>query len=307
MIDERHLLSLDLNLLLLLKIIGEERNSRKAAERMFVTQSTVSKGLKKLRHQLGDDMFVRNKNGLEPTEYCEQILEQLPDVINSIGEMLSNKADVFDDTFSGSICIAISPTFYKPYSTAIIRHFNSLVPNATLKIVNWTWQTENDLINKNVHLAINYYPLDISKSIIQKPVCDIDFKFCVRKEHPLTKSPHTLSEFSHFPLVLAIQPSFANQKSHVERIFDESGLQTRVSFQSDQITLCYEKLKISDGFMPIHSGAKQELPAELQLIDIPFDELPFRRFGIYYPTPSKEAKITRWLAQEVSSLLKRFN
>jgi DNA-binding transcriptional LysR family regulator len=114
MIDERQLLSLDLNLLLLLKILGEERNSRKAAERMFVTQSTVSKGLKKLRQQFGNDMFVRNKHGLEPTEYCARILLQLPNIISSISEMLDDRIDAFDESFTGTICIAITPTLYKP-------------------------------------------------------------------------------------------------------------------------------------------------------------------------------------------------
>ncbi|MGF1696689.1 LysR family transcriptional regulator [Vibrio lamellibrachiae] len=308
MIDERRLFKMDFNLLLLLKILGEERNSRKAAERMFVTQSAISKGLKKLREQFDDELFIRHKRGIEPTEYCERLLVQLPRIIDSISGLLDEKLDSFEHDYDGVICLAISPTFYKPFSTEILKHFHEKVPNATLKIVNWSWQTEDDLINKHIHVAINYYPLDISKEITQKPISDVTFKLCVRKTHPLAQLTPTLNQIASFPIVVAILPSYASRESHIERILLDAGHNTKVSFQSDQIALCYEKLKISNGIMPIHSSAAVALPEELTLIDIEQQEIvPINKMGIYYSAPTEGAKLTRWVAQEVTNVIKKLN
>ena len=61
----------DLNLLRLMLVLLEERSVSRAAERLNVSQSAVSKQLTKLREQLGevlgDPLFIRTGRGLTPT------------------------------------------------------------------------------------------------------------------------------------------------------------------------------------------------------------------------------------------------
>lgn len=64
--DDNLLRKLDFNSLKLLKILGEERNTKRAAERMFLSQPAVSKQLKKLREEFADELFIRKQYGLEP-------------------------------------------------------------------------------------------------------------------------------------------------------------------------------------------------------------------------------------------------
>ena len=51
--------NIDANLLIIFKILWEERSSTKAAERLHITQSAVCQALKKLRVAFKDDLFVR--------------------------------------------------------------------------------------------------------------------------------------------------------------------------------------------------------------------------------------------------------
>lgn len=55
--------SLDLNLLLCLQLLLQERSVTKAAKRMNVTPSAVSKSLAKLRDWFDDPLFVKTPLG----------------------------------------------------------------------------------------------------------------------------------------------------------------------------------------------------------------------------------------------------
>lgn len=58
---------LDLNLLRVFETVMRERSVSLAAERLHITQSAVSNALNRLRAALDDPLFVRTRNGMEPT------------------------------------------------------------------------------------------------------------------------------------------------------------------------------------------------------------------------------------------------
>ena len=64
---KKSLSSLDLNLLLCLQLLMQERSVTKTANRMNVTPSAVSKSLSKLRAWFDDPLFVNTPLGLTPT------------------------------------------------------------------------------------------------------------------------------------------------------------------------------------------------------------------------------------------------
>ena len=55
---------IDLNLLVAMQVLLEERNVTRAAERMFVTQPAMSKTLLRLRTAFDDPLFTRSGRGL---------------------------------------------------------------------------------------------------------------------------------------------------------------------------------------------------------------------------------------------------
>ena len=65
--DIRELGRLDLNLLVALEALIEEGSVSKAAERLFITQSAMSKTLGRLRELFDDPLFIRRGSGMVPT------------------------------------------------------------------------------------------------------------------------------------------------------------------------------------------------------------------------------------------------
>ncbi|QOY72980.1 LysR family transcriptional regulator [Pseudomonas sp. OST1909] len=64
---------LDLNLFRVFSAIYSERNLTRAADMLFVSQSAVSHSLGRMRELLGDQLFVREAQGVVPTHFSERI------------------------------------------------------------------------------------------------------------------------------------------------------------------------------------------------------------------------------------------
>src|SRR3954447_6298287 len=58
---------LDLNLLRVFDAVMEERSVLRASQRICLSQSAVSHALARLREVLGDELFIRTPNGMQPT------------------------------------------------------------------------------------------------------------------------------------------------------------------------------------------------------------------------------------------------
>ena len=64
---------LDLNLLTVFDMLMQERNVTRAAERLHLSQSTVSHALGRLRTALDDPLFVMSRREMMPTERAKAL------------------------------------------------------------------------------------------------------------------------------------------------------------------------------------------------------------------------------------------
>ena len=76
--------ALDLNLIKVFDALLETRNVSRAADALGVSQSAVSHALARLRTLVGDPLFVRTGNRMEPTPRAQRLAEPLRDLL--VGE-----------------------------------------------------------------------------------------------------------------------------------------------------------------------------------------------------------------------------
>ena len=72
-----HINKLDLDLLVHLAVLLEERHVTRAANRCFLSQSAMSRQLERLREALGDELLLRTGRLHERTARGEQLLREL--------------------------------------------------------------------------------------------------------------------------------------------------------------------------------------------------------------------------------------
>jgi len=81
-----HLANLDLNLLRVFDVLLEERSVTRAGARLGLTPSAVSHALSRLRYHLGDELFQRDRQGMQPTR---KALEIGPSLHAALGQLQS--------------------------------------------------------------------------------------------------------------------------------------------------------------------------------------------------------------------------
>ena len=80
--------TLDLNLLRVLDALLHEGSTAKAGQRIGLSQPAVSAALKRLRHALGDPLFVRRGQGIEPTDFAEGLKGPLRSHLDGLQTLL---------------------------------------------------------------------------------------------------------------------------------------------------------------------------------------------------------------------------
>jgi DNA-binding transcriptional LysR family regulator len=79
----------DLNLLRVFDALLQERSATRAGERVGLSQPAVSAALSRLRHALGDELFVRQGNEMVPTPRALALAEPLHDALARLEQMLT--------------------------------------------------------------------------------------------------------------------------------------------------------------------------------------------------------------------------
>lgn len=292
---------IDLNLLKVLKALGEEQNTTKTAQRLFVSQSAISKSLKKLRLIFEDELFIRERHGLTPTPYCLDILAQLSEVFDSLDALLS-PSQLFDpQAFSREFRIAVNPMLLSTISRTLYPRLRALAPNARFQFISWSWDTESKLLNGLVDIGINFYPLDLSTYIKATPICDAHYQICTRKQGTFDQQGVNHTTIASTPFVLLIMPSYANAISVAEQHMNKEGISITVLARSDDLTSCLAMTEAEDCGFPVCSLVKNELSDRLTLVDFS-DEvtLPSFKIATYTSYVNTRKPIIQWLMSEIN-------
>ncbi len=79
---------IDLNLAVVFLALWEERSVLQAARRLSLSHAAVSAALARLRHTCDDPLFVRTKNGMEPTPRAAAMAQPLAEQVEGMHEMM---------------------------------------------------------------------------------------------------------------------------------------------------------------------------------------------------------------------------
>jgi DNA-binding transcriptional LysR family regulator len=101
------------------------------AERVFLSQSSVSEQLKKLEERVGQPLFVRSKQGMAATPAGAKLLDHARRIVALCDAAFD---DMLGRTLDGELRIAITD-YYRPHDVAeIIRRFASQHPRLRLHV-----------------------------------------------------------------------------------------------------------------------------------------------------------------------------
>lgn len=134
--------NVDLNLLLVLHAVLEERSATRAAKRLHVTQSAVSNALARLRVILGDALVVRNARGLTPTPRALELRPRLAALVREASLVLELPPAFDPETSRREFSLACADYYGAVIVPALVNLLRERAPHATLRV-----RTLDDLVN----------------------------------------------------------------------------------------------------------------------------------------------------------------
>lgn len=128
------LAAIDLNLLLVLDTVLQERSVARAARRLHVTPSAISNGLAKLRVALGDPLVTRQGRGIVATPRAKELAPSLAQALATLEHVVTRPgfdARVCNKTFTLAMADAGQITKL-PHLVALL---GKRMPEARLRVV----------------------------------------------------------------------------------------------------------------------------------------------------------------------------
>ncbi|MFH4621446.1 LysR family transcriptional regulator [Vibrio furnissii] len=194
---------IDLNLLVCLKVLSEELSVTRTANRLYLSQSAVSKSLAKLREQFDDPLFIRTSHGLKPTPKVVFLKPKLDILVNQL-ELITQPEQFSPQSSEYRFHIATVESVYP----LILPHFLPAIfsqgPNLNISTHAWTEQTFKKLQLGELDFGLTGKDIDINDArLTMMPPSDIceqeiyrDTQMCVvRKNHPALSRPWNLEQY----------------------------------------------------------------------------------------------------------------
>jgi LysR family transcriptional activator of mexEF-oprN operon len=130
--NRNDLRKVDLKLLIVFEMLMVERNSTRASQKLFVTQSAVSFALTKLRALYGDPLFIRDGRNLAPTQRAFEISEILVPALNLVSSAVKRTKEFDPSTSIETFYIGLSDDVAFGLLPIFLRQLRKEAPNILL-------------------------------------------------------------------------------------------------------------------------------------------------------------------------------
>lgn len=139
---------------LIIKVLAEEGNMRKAAERLFLSQPALSQRLQSIEKDWGQQLFIRSQKGLSPTPAGELVIQYA-------NETIQRKEEVFEvlhtltSKVHGTLKIACATIIGQNWLPKVLKDFVTLYPEAKIQLITgWSSEIVRSLYDGEAHIGI---------------------------------------------------------------------------------------------------------------------------------------------------------
>ncbi len=192
--------------------VAREQHFGHAAESCFVSQPTLSMGVKKLEEELGVALFERGKGGIAPTSAGERIIEQAQRVLEE-AERIKQIARHGSNPLCGPLRVGAIFTIGPYLLPHLVPELHNTAPQMPLQIdEDYTAGLIDKLKRGSIDVAILSLPLD-EPGIVTWPLYDEPFVIVIPSTHPWKRekeiTPQQLA--AEHPLMLGPGHCFRDQ------------------------------------------------------------------------------------------------
>lgn len=281
--------------------LAECLNFTRAAQRMHVTQSTLSHQIRQLEEELGQPLFDRIGRRVLLTEAGESFLgyaaKALREVDQGLNELRSGSA-----ALSGELRIGATPTFSMEFLPECLARFMARHPEVKIVAEELSAQDiASGLLAERLDLGVSYQPAE-TDALWFEPLRSEEMVLVVGRSHPFAQRRRVrMVELHRQPLVL-LTPGFATRRL-LDECFRHSGAEPLVAVEMNAV-MPMLGLVARTGLATIVS--EHALPLRGDLVAVPLEEpTPVRTPGLLWKQRPRQSAALRALAAEIRRMALR--
>lgn len=177
----------DLNLLVVLDVLLQERNVTRAGKRLHRTQSAMSHALGRLRDQLGDPILVRVGGEMRPTPKAERLAGEVSRVLRTIARVLAQEG-AFDPATTDRVFTLAGPDFVAATLPALLARMATRTPAAGVELLPAGPGMLRDVADGRVDVAIAPTAAPKADGLRSAPLVALDWAVYARGDHPAVRA-----------------------------------------------------------------------------------------------------------------------
>ncbi|MBR9884267.1 MAG: LysR family transcriptional regulator [Oceanospirillales bacterium] len=291
--------NIDLNLIRTFVVLYESRSVTLAAEQLYVTQPSVSYALSRLRELFNDRLFVRSKEGMEPTAAATQLYQVLHGSLAQIENTIEG-ARHFEPALSDKrFTLSMTDLGEMALLPHIFRRMQREAPYAELEVLALEIDKAAEWMSTGkVDAVICSRPIpghDVRRQVIlrERYVCIMS-----AQSAPKMLTMETFLERKHLVVSRSLGHGLA------EEVLSDLGVKRKVSLVLPHFSILPSVLGETEllAIVPLKIAQLFSVTSDLKIFPLPF-EVPSIDVALYWSERSERSPGLTWLRQLIAQAL----
>lgn len=255
---------MDLRQLRYFVAVAEEANISRAAKKIFLTQSALSRQIKALEDEIGQCLLERQAHSIRLTPVGEALLQEARDLLQHAQQMLERVRSAGRGVrlrvgYAPSLATGILPT--------AVANFTQAHPNARVELC--------DLATKELLAGLESDKLDVvvsvgqpheTRGLIWTPLIRSQWQLAVKWNHPLARRKRiTPAEVADEPLLVFCQRDYPEYWEIITDWLHKHRLRPNIAGEHDGVDSLMAAVESGLGVAVVTIRTADRLPKRVQL------------------------------------------
>ncbi len=301
--------TLDLNLLRVFDEVMAERSLTRAARNLSLSQPAVSNALRRLRDTLGDDLVVRDGQGMAPTPRALVLWPTVREALRQLQASLN--PNTFEPaTATNTFVLAMADATAAELMPGLIDILERQAPGVSMRVLPLSTRDPRRLLDDgNADVAVGHFPSVLADLVVRaqsdeavafahQRLYDGQYMCVMRTGHPLARGPLTLDKFCAARHMLV---SFSGRPfGFVDESLASLGKKRQIVLTVNQFFTAGRVVAHSNllTVLPQHFVSVTGIADQLVLRPLPFDVAPVHVDAVWHSRMASQSA-HQWLRQAI--------
>lgn len=138
----------------MLNVLYDEKNITRTAEKLFVSQPSLSYRLKNLEEEIGTGLIIKTKTGIEFTAEGEYLVSYSKEMLKQL-QIMKDNINNMEEEIAGTLKIGASSNFAQYIMPDLLKSFSLKYPKVHFNVTTgWSRIIHGALLKGSIHVGI---------------------------------------------------------------------------------------------------------------------------------------------------------